>query len=65
MRSISTSVLPPAPGPMTDITPTPAGDQLDALFARHYRPLVRLVSGLLDDNGTCEEVVQDLSLIHI
>jgi RNA polymerase sigma-70 factor (sigma-E family) len=44
---------------MTDIPPPVQRDQLAGLFAEHYRPLVRLVSGLLDDNGTCEEVVQD------
>lgn len=38
---------------------TAAEDQLETLFNAHYRDLVRLVSGLLDDNGTCEEVVQD------
>lgn len=34
-------------------------DPLEGLFAAHYRDLVRLVSGLLDDNETCEEVVQE------
>jgi len=41
----------------------PAGDAVDvavaALWREHYRPLVRLASLLLDDVGTCEEVVQD------
>lgn len=38
---------------------TAGDDQLEALYVAHYRDLVRLVSGLLDDNETCEEVVQD------
>jgi RNA polymerase sigma factor (sigma-70 family) len=46
--------------PRMNNTPlTAAADPLADLFARHYRDLVRLVSGLLDDNETCEEVVQD------
>lgn len=32
---------------------------LRALYEREYRSLVRLASLLLDDPGTCEEVVQD------
>lgn len=34
-------------------------DALEVLFSTHYRDLVRLVSGLLDDNESCEEVVQE------
>ncbi len=34
-------------------------DLLVRLFADHYRDLVRLASLLLDDVGSCEEVVQD------
>ena len=36
------------------------GRSTEALYARHYRELVRLVSGLLDDDGECEEVVQEV-----
>lgn len=32
---------------------------VDRLFREHYRPLVRLASILVDDVGTCEELVQD------
>lgn len=32
---------------------------LDAAYRAHYRSLVRLASLLIDDVGTCEEVVQD------
>ena len=50
----------PAPAPpMTDPAAPPPDEPLAELFARHYRVLVRLVSGLLDDDGACEEVVQD------
>ena len=34
-------------------------DVLVRLFADHYKDLVRLASLLLDDVGSCEEVVQD------
>lgn len=34
-------------------------DLLVRLFADHYKDLVRLASLLLDDVGSCEEVVQD------
>jgi RNA polymerase sigma-70 factor (sigma-E family) len=34
-------------------------DQLAELHAGHYRSLVRLASLLVDDPGTCEELVQD------
>lgn len=50
--------LAPAP-PMIDHSPIPPADPIADLFAAHYRDLVRLVSGLLDDNPSCEEVVQD------
>jgi RNA polymerase sigma-70 factor (sigma-E family) len=33
--------------------------ELDALYREHYRSLVRLASLLVDDVGTCEEIVQD------
>ncbi|MEQ8842596.1 MAG: sigma-70 family RNA polymerase sigma factor [Acidimicrobiales bacterium] len=47
-----------APHPvMTD--PLTTHHSIEALFTEHYRGLVRLVSGLLDDNETCEEIVQD------
>jgi len=36
-----------------------ARGDLEAAYVEHYRPLVRLVSLLLDDVGTCEEVVQE------
>lgn len=39
--------------------PFTGDDSLESLYVAHYRDLVRLVSGLLDDNETCEEVVQD------
>lgn len=48
----------PPPASMIRSVTTPE-NSLEALFAAHYRDLVRLVSGLLDDNETCEEVVQD------
>jgi RNA polymerase sigma factor (sigma-70 family) len=59
MRPNPTSLQPTAARPMTDVTLAAANDPLETLFATHYRHLVRLVSGLLDDNETCEEVVQD------
>jgi RNA polymerase sigma-70 factor (sigma-E family) len=37
----------------------PAAADLASTYRDHYRPLVRLASLLLDDVGTCEEVVQD------
>jgi RNA polymerase sigma-70 factor (sigma-E family) len=48
----------PGTGP-TRGEPAPFGGQLEAAFAEHYRPLVRLASLLVDDLPTCEEVVQD------
>jgi RNA polymerase sigma-70 factor (sigma-E family) len=39
-----------------------AGDReavVEALFVAHYTPLVRLAAVLLDDLGSCEEVVQE------
>jgi len=33
---------------------------IEVLYAQHYRELVRLVSGLLDDDGECEEIVQEV-----
>ena len=32
---------------------------VEALFVAHYTPLVRLAAVLLDDPGSCEEVVQE------
>ncbi|MDW3218137.1 MAG: sigma-70 family RNA polymerase sigma factor [Acidimicrobiales bacterium] len=49
----------PPPSLMQDPPLTVADDWLETLFLAHYAGLVRLVSGLLDDNETCEEVVQD------
>ncbi len=45
--------------PQPTMTDTPFADPLEDLFVAHYADLVRLVSGLLDDNAACEEVVQD------
>jgi RNA polymerase sigma-70 factor (sigma-E family) len=36
-----------------------ADDAVTALFAAHYRPLVRLATLLLHDNGAAEEITQD------
>lgn len=33
--------------------------ELEAAYREHYRSLVRLASLLVDDVGTCEEIVQD------
>jgi RNA polymerase sigma-70 factor (sigma-E family) len=49
---------------MAAMAPSPAGPgqgwpELDALYREHYRSLVRLASLLVDDVGTCEEIVQD------
>ena len=46
--------------PARDDTPgaTPAPD-LESVYREHYRSLVRLGSLLIDDVGTCEELVQD------
>ncbi len=35
-------------------------EAIEVLYQRHYRELVRLVSGLLDDDGECEEIVQEV-----
>ena len=48
----------PTSAPMIRLE-TAAEDPLATLFHDHYGGLVRLVSGLLDDNESCEEVVQD------
>ena len=37
----------------------PTGAHLEAVYREHYRSLVRLASLLVDDVGTCEELVQD------
>ncbi len=42
---------------MTDIQATTDADPIEILFAAHYHDLVRLVSGLLDHNESCKEVV--------
>lgn len=44
---------------MDEPTLTVTEDWLETLFHAHYAGLVRLVSGLVDDNETCEEVAQD------
>jgi RNA polymerase sigma-70 factor (sigma-E family) len=36
-----------------------AGADLESAYREHYRSLVRLASLLVDDVGTCEELVQD------
>lgn len=48
----------PANGSSAD-EPRIHGDELAAAFDAHYQSLVRLASLLLDDVGSCEEVVQD------
>lgn len=46
--------------PVYDDEPLPLGaHDLEAVYRDHYRSLVRLASLLLDDLGTCEEIVQD------
>jgi len=47
----------PAPG--TGHAAVPLRDDLVLFYEQHYRDLVRLAAVLLDDVGTCEEVVQD------
>lgn len=39
--------------------PRAAGVDLASAYQEHYRSLVRLASLLVDDVGTCEEIVQD------
>lgn len=39
--------------------PSAADAELGELYRQHYRSLVRLASFLVDDVGTCEELVQD------
>jgi RNA polymerase sigma-70 factor (sigma-E family) len=41
------------------VGPGDGPDSLAALHGEHYRPLVRLASLLIDDQGVCEELVQD------
>jgi RNA polymerase sigma-70 factor (sigma-E family) len=36
-----------------------AGAGLESVYREHYRSLVRLASLLIDDVGTCEEIVQE------
>ena len=46
--------------PELEEPPRPLGAPgLDEVYREHYRSLVRLASLLIDDVGTCEEVVQD------
>jgi RNA polymerase sigma-70 factor (sigma-E family) len=44
---------------VTPLAPAPAGSDLASLHREHYRSLVRLASLLVDEVGTCEELVQD------
>jgi RNA polymerase sigma-70 factor (sigma-E family) len=49
---------------MAAMAPSPPGPahgwpELDTLYREHYRSLVKLASLLVDDVGTCEEIVQD------
>jgi RNA polymerase sigma-70 factor (sigma-E family) len=44
---------------MITSVPTQSGPALPDLYQEHYRALVKLASLLVDDVGTCEEVVQD------
>lgn len=45
-----------APRPMGA---SPGSIDLEAAYREHYRSLVRLASVLIDDLGTCEEIVQE------
>ena len=54
MMASITAEPPPEPGrPLHTVT------DLASAYREHYAPLVRLASLLLDDVGSCEEVVQD------
>lgn len=45
--------------PDPERAPARAASDLSVAYVQHYASLVRLASLLLDDVGTCEEVVQD------
>ena len=45
--------------PVRDAAPAPEPGDLEAVYREQYRSLVRLASLLVDDVGTCEEVVQE------
>jgi len=45
--------------PERDAAGAPAPVDLEAAYRAHYRSLVRLASLLVDDVGTCEEIVQE------
>jgi RNA polymerase sigma-70 factor (sigma-E family) len=49
----------PAIGTVTRVEALGADDALTALYAAHYRKLVRIAALLLDDYSLSEEVVQD------
>jgi DNA-directed RNA polymerase specialized sigma24 family protein len=60
MASVPTPSEPADRPPVGSVTsgPQPAVD-LESAYREHYRSLVRLASLLVDDVGTCEEVVQE------
>jgi RNA polymerase sigma factor (sigma-70 family) len=66
MHTHPTSLAAAGTVPMTNIQATSDADPIEILFAAHYHDLVRLVSGLLDHNESCEEVVQDVftAILH-
>jgi RNA polymerase sigma-70 factor (sigma-E family) len=45
--------------PVRDAAPAPEPWDLEAAYREHYRSLVRLASLLVEDVGTCEEIVQE------
>lgn len=50
----------PAPDPTNGYeSPRPGATELEAAYREHYTALVRLASLLVDDVGTCEELVQE------
>jgi RNA polymerase sigma factor (sigma-70 family) len=60
MASVPVPTEPAGPDPGRDqvLTPPPVVD-LEAAYREHYPSLVRLASLLVDDVGTCEEIVQE------
>lgn len=60
MTSVPLSSEPAGPDPGRDqvLAPRPVVD-LEAAYREHYASLVRLASLLVDDVGTCEEIVQE------
>jgi RNA polymerase sigma factor (sigma-70 family) len=60
MASVPVPTEPAGPDPGRDqvLTPRPVVD-LEAAYREHYASLVRLASLLVDDVGTCEEIVQE------